>query len=259
MATNQQRREAAQRKLERQLQKRAEEAAQRRRQTILLATIGAIVVVGLIITFVVVNNSEKTTVKTNTAKCSYTAGTAAGGPVQPGLPTDTNPPATGTQKLKVVTSQGDMEFTLNRADAKCAVNSWLHLVSKKFYDNTPCHRLTTGALSVLQCGDPTGTGTGGPGYSYAEEKPPGKDQYPKGSIAMANSGTAGSTGSQFFICYQSCSSTLGGAAVPYSLVGTVDSGLDVVAKVAAAGSDNSNGQGDGKPKSPITITSITEE
>lgn len=259
MTTNKQRREAAQRKLERQLEKRAEEAAQRRRQTILLATIGAIVVVGLIITFVVVNSNEKKTVKADAAKCTYTAGTAAGGAVQPGLPADTDPPATGTQKLKVVTSQGDMQFTLNRADAKCAVNSWLHLVSKKFFDNTPCHRLTTGALSVLQCGDPTGTGTGGPGYSYAEQKPSGSDPYPKGSIAMANSGTAGSTGSQFFICYESCSATLGSAAVPYSLVGTVSSGLDVVAKVAAAGSDNSNGQGDGKPNSPITITSISEE
>lgn len=252
MSTSKQRRDAAHRKLERQLKRREELAAQRRRQTIIMSVVGAIVVVALGV-WIVVANTEDDSKSTSAATCSYVADTQSQG--GPGVPTDTTPPKTGTVKLKVATDQGNMEFTLDRSLAPCAVNSWDHLVTAGFYSNSPCHRLTTSQLKVLQCGDPTGTGTGGPGYSYDEEPPTASDPYPKGSIAMANSGSQGTTGSQFFICYASCSDAL---AKDYSLVGTVTSGLDVVQKVADAGSDNSNGQGDGKPNLPITITSITK-
>ena len=252
MPTSKQRRDAAHRKLERQLQRRQELAAQRRRQTIIMSVIGAIVVVALGV-WIVVANTEHDDATAATAKCTYVAdSTSQGGP---GVPTDTTPSNTGKIKLKVATTQGNMVFTLDRSLAPCAVNSWDHLVTAGFFSNSPCHRLTTSTLKVLQCGDPTGTGTGGPGYTFDEEKPTKSDPYPKGAIAMANSGSQGTTGSQFFICYESCSDALSN---DYSLVGSVTSGLDVVQKVADAGSDNSNGTGDGKPNLPITITSITK-
>lgn len=253
MSTSKQRRDAAHRKLERQLQRREELAAQRRKQTILMSVIGAVVVVALGVWIVVANTKDDTKAAAS-GKCDYVASAQSQG--GPGVPKDTTPATSGKIKLKVTTDQGDMQFTLDRALAPCAVNSWDHLVTTNFYNNSPCHRLTTSQLKVLQCGDPTGTGTGGPGYSYDEEPPAKSNPYPKGSIAMANSGSKGTTGSQFFICYDSCNGALG---TDYSLVGSVTSGLDVVQKVADAGSDNSNGDGDGKPKLPITITSIAKE
>ncbi len=252
MSTSKQRRDAAHRKLERQLQRREELAAQRRKQTILLSVIGAVVVVALGVWIVVANTKDDA--KAAAGKCDYVADAQSQG--GPGVPKDTSPPTSGKVKLKVTTDRGDMQFTLDRALAPCAVNSWDHLVTTSFYNNSPCHRLTTSQLKVLQCGDPTGTGAGGPGYNYDEEPPTKSDPYPKGSIAMGNSGSKGTTGSQFFICYDSCNGALG---TDYSLVGQVTSGLDVVQKVADAGSDNSNGSGDGKPKLPITITSIAKE
>ena len=251
MSTSKQRRDAAHRKLERQLQRREELAAQRRKQTILLSVIGAVVVVALGVWIVVANTTNDSNAAAG--KCDYVADAQSQG--GPGAPKDTSPATSGKVKLKVTTDQGDMQFTLDRALAPCAVNSWDHLATTSFYDNSPCHRLTTSQLKVLQCGDPTGTGTGGPGYSYDEEPPTKSDPYPKGSIAMANSGSKGTTGSQFFICYDSCSGALG---ADYSLVGQVTSGLDVAQKVADAASDNSNGEGDGKPNLPITITSIAK-
>ena len=254
MSTSKQRRDAAHRKLERQLQRREELAAQRHKQTILLAVIGTVVVLALVVWIVIANTQDTKKATTAAGECAYTPDPQDQG--GPGVPTDTNAKKSGDLKLKVTTDLGDMEFTLDRSLAPCAVNSWDHLVSKNFFANTTCHRLTTSELKVLQCGDPTGTGAGGPGYYYDEEKPTGDDPYPKGSLAMANTGSAGSTGSQFFICDDSCSGAL---AKDYTLVGTVTSGLDVVQKVADAGSDNSNGQNDGRPKLPITITSIAKE
>jgi peptidyl-prolyl cis-trans isomerase B (cyclophilin B) len=144
-----------------------------------------------------------------------------------------------------------MTFMLNRAAAPCTVASFVSLVSQKYFNKTPCHRLTTSGIYVLQCGDPTGTGTGGPGYTIPDEFK-STDKYTTGVLAMANTGQPHSGGSQFFIVYKD--STLQPA---YTIFGTVSTGLNVVDKVAAKGSNNANGPGDGKPKLPITITSMT--
>lgn len=211
-----------------------------------------LLVIALIIFLVVVNTEDSDSEGGNQASdgCEYLEdGTGAAGIGTP--PTD-NVSSDGTVTLDVTTDQGAMVFSLDRSLAPCAVNSFEFLAQAGFFDNTPCHRLTTeqSGFGVLQCGDPTGQGTGGPGYSFAEEPPTSDDPYPEGTLAMANSGTANSTGSQFFICYTSCS------ALPpnYSSVGTVTEGLDVVKQIAAAGV--SGGGSDGAPATPVTIQSI---
>jgi peptidyl-prolyl cis-trans isomerase B (cyclophilin B) len=147
----------------------------------------------------------------------------------------------------VQSTQGAMTFTLNRAAAPCAVESFVSLAKQKYFDATSCHRLTAGGLSVLQCGDPTATGSGSPGYTFGDELT-GKEKYTKGVLAMANSGP-NTNGSQFFIVYKD--SQLG---PNYTVFGTVSKGLAVVEKVAAKGSTPAN---DGKPKLPIKLTKLT--
>jgi peptidyl-prolyl cis-trans isomerase B (cyclophilin B) len=198
-----------------------------------------------------------------TVDCAYpvTAGREAAKPNTP--PSTTGVSAEGTVDVTMATSQGDIGLTLNKALSPCTVNSFLNLAKQSYFDNTPCHRLVTSGIYVLQCGDPTGKGTGGPGYGFANEFP--TDQYaagdaaakqpanyPRGTIAMANSGAANSNGSQFFLLYQD-------SPLPpqYTVFGTIDApGLAVIDKVAAGGDDGSMSAGGGAPKIPVTITSM---
>jgi peptidyl-prolyl cis-trans isomerase B (cyclophilin B) len=249
--TAKQRREAERRRLQRRAQRRAHQEARRRRYALIASIVGTLLVIGIVITFVVVTSDEddKTTGSGgNEALCTWTKGGTAAKAVT--LPPTTNPSHKGTVAVSVQTSQGAMTFTLNRAKAPCTVESFVSLAEQHYYDSTSCHRLTTGTLNVLQCGDPNGDGSGGPGYSVGDELT-GKEKYTRGVLAMANSGV-NTNGSQFFIVYKN--STL---APNYTIFGTVSSGLSVVDKVAAAGSDNSKATGDGKPKLPITLTSLT--
>ncbi|MVZ99292.1 protein kinase [Actinomadura sp. LD22] len=167
------------------------------------------------------------------------------------------PPATAklpaTVHSRLSTNLGAIDMDLDGAKAPCTVNSLMYLAGKKFYDGTSCHRLTTSkALKVLQCGDPSGTGTGGPGYAFANENASGAT-YRRGTVAMANAG-ANTNGSQFFIVY-------GAAEIPgdYTVFGHVTSGMDVVDKVAQAGTQGSAvmGSDDGPPKLKITIQRFT--
>ena len=141
---------------------------------------------------------------------------------------------------------------MDAAKAPCTTNSFRHLAEQKYFDGTSCHRLTTGSIFVLQCGDPTGTGSGGPGTSSVRRTSPAEaeNNYPAGTVAMANAGP-GTNGSQFFLVYKDTTLPAG-----YTIFGTISEGLDVVQKVADAGSDDSNGAGDGKPKLPVTIETV---
>ncbi|WP_242613865.1 peptidylprolyl isomerase [Actinomadura roseirufa] len=140
---------------------------------------------------------------------------------------------------------------LDAAKAPCTVNSLMYLAGRTFYDGTSCHRLgTSPQLSVLQCGDPTGTGSGGPSYRFADENK--RDtSYKRGTVAMANAG-ADSNGSQFFIVYKDIPKL----STPYTIFGTVTSGMDIVDRVAAAGATNDVGNGDGRPKQKITFREV---
>jgi peptidyl-prolyl cis-trans isomerase B (cyclophilin B) len=135
------------------------------------------------------------------------------------------------------------------------VKSFLSLVGQKYFDNTTCHRLTVGAgLQVLQCGDPSGSGSGGPGYSFNDEVYP-QLKYGRGILAMANSG-ANTNGSQFFIVYGDASAL----SPAYTAFGTVDeAGLKAIDKVANAGviPGPQGGPTDGRPYIPVNIKTAT--
>jgi peptidyl-prolyl cis-trans isomerase B (cyclophilin B) len=150
----------------------------------------------------------------------------------------------------LVTNRGDVTIEMATAEAPCTTNSFRHLADEGYFDGTSCHRLTTSNIFVLQCGDPTGSGSGGPGYQFGEENLPadGENNYPAGTVAMANAGS-GTNGSQFFLVYED--TTL---PPDYTIFGTVTKGLDVVQAVAEAGVEG--GGGDGTPAKPVTIESV---
>ena len=152
-----------------------------------------------------------------------------------------------TYTALVVTNKGEFTITLDPAKAPGAVNSFVNLARFKYFDGTECHRAIPNF--VVQCGDPTATGSGGPGYEFADELP-SDGEYEIGSIAMANSGP-NTNGSQFFVITGS-----DGAGLPpkYSLFGKVTEGLDVVAVLDSLGNPADNGV---PPKEKIEITSIT--
>jgi peptidyl-prolyl cis-trans isomerase B (cyclophilin B) len=144
--------------------------------------------------------------------------------------------------VRFMTTQGMITVRMNTSAAPCTTFSFRFLASKGYFDQTHCHRLTLQFIYVLQCGDPTGTGAGGPGYAFNDENLAGAT-YPAGTVAMANAGP-NTNGSQFFFTWKD--TTLPPLYTPF---GTVIGGLDVLQKIAAGGDDEQNGPGDGYPNS----------
>jgi peptidyl-prolyl cis-trans isomerase B (cyclophilin B) len=155
----------------------------------------------------------------------------------------------------ITTNVGAIGVELDGAAAPQAVASFVSLAQQGYFDGTPCHRLVTGGIKVLQCGDPTGEGTGGPGYSFGPiENAPADDVYPAGTIAMARIGNdAQSMGSQFFLVYED-STIPADQAGGYTVLGRMTSGLDVVTAVADAGVQG--GRSDGPPATGVTIQGV---
>ncbi len=264
MPTEKQRRQAERRRVQRQLHRRRQREAARRRRLLIVSILGILAVIGLVVGFVVATGNDDTSPAAGKSTTSLPSSTApsspspspaaapypcvwkkAGSPAKKvTVPSSVTPPRTGTARVSVRTNRGTLGFTLNRAAAPCAAQSFVSLAKQKFFDSTPCHRLTSKGIFVLQCGDPSGSGSGGPGYTFGDEVH-GNEKYARGVLAMANRGP-NTNGSQFFIVYKN--STL---QPNYTVFGTVTSGLNVVDKVAAAGSTPA---GDGKPKLPVMIT-----
>ena len=152
----------------------------------------------------------------------------------------------------------EVKFELSGDLAPQAVANFVTLAKDGFYEDVSCHRLTTAGIYVLQCGDPAGDGTGGPGYSFGPiENAPSDDTYAEGVIAMARKGGDGtSMGSQFFIVYDESmipSDIAGG----YTIMGKVTSGLDAVKAIAAKGT--TDGSSDGSPLEPVLMSGISVE
>lgn len=145
----------------------------------------------------------------------------------------------------IKTDAGDMVVDLDVKGVPITVNNFVFLAQEKFYDNTIFHRTINGFM--IQGGDPTGTGTGGPGYKFADE--PFSSEYTRGTLAMANSGP-NTNGSQFFIMHKD-------TALPkkYVIFGHVTSGLDVVDKIALAPT-KPGGEGS-SPVTPVSVNTIT--
>ena len=296
MPTNEQRRANAKRKLERKLERQQKRA--RTRRTLVIGG-AAIVVVAAIAAVVIAIVNTKHEHKSNTAATTTTPAasnspeTTPAGPTPPAPPLPpfkpsaslgancqypaspdaaakpVKPPRTGkipTDPAQVsasmATSQGNIGLMLANNESPCTVNSFASLIGQKYFDNTKCHRLTTSPdLGVLQCGDPKGDGTGGPGYGFGNEYPtdqyPPNDPkaqqpvvYPRGTLAMANSGQPNSNGSQFFMVYRD-------SQLPpqYTIFGTIQTdGLTVLDKIAKAGV--AGGGDDGPPALEVTIRSL---
>ena len=184
-----------------------------------------------------------------TVSCTYVAASTPAKPVDP--PNGSNVASTGTVAAVIQTNEGPITITMDRAKTPCTINSFLSLAAQKYFDATACHRLVTSGLFLLQCGDPTGTGSGGPGYTFRDETY-STDTFPAGAVAMANAG-ANTNGSQFFLVYADT-----GLPPNYTVFGHMDAaGIAVVAKIAADGQDGSNSAGGGKPNNPAKILSVT--
>lgn len=167
-----------------------------------------------------------------TVSCSYTASGQSAKPADP--PATTNVPASGTVSLVVQLTEGDVTITMDRAKAPCTVNSFISLAQQGYYNDTSCHRLVDQGIYILQCGDPTGTGTGGPGYSFADELT-GNETYKAGTVAMANAGPD-TNGSQFFFVWADTE-----LPPSYTVFGTIDEeSLAVIQKIAAHGVSQEN-------------------
>jgi len=265
--TNKQRRQAAQRHLQRQLERRAELARKRRRNVLIGIVVAAVVVVAgaaLLIAGIGGGDGKPTaaadstgasaspTIDGSDGTCDFTPATSG----NPNLKDVGTPPAqvatSGLAKLTMNTNFGAIGLVLDQAKAPCASASFVYLTQQKFFDGTPCHRETDSAgLKVLQCGDPSGSGSGGPSYTFPTQVT-GSETYPRGTLAMANAGQ-GTDGSQFFLVF-------GDSQLPanYTVVGTIDeAGLGVLDTIAANGNNGANGAGDGAPNKPVTITSMT--
>jgi peptidyl-prolyl cis-trans isomerase B (cyclophilin B) len=205
--------------------------------------------------------------------CTYTtSGVAAAAKKVSVPPTAPNYKAAYTASIN--TNLGPIDINLLNSKATCTVNSFVHLATAGYFNASQCHRVTNAnGLYVLQCGDPyakastkltcsqaaNSPGTGGPGYEFASENLPtgassaGTVTYKAGTVAMANSGSSDTNGSQFFLVYKD--STLGPDYTPF---GTITSGLDILQKVANAGTSCTySGPGDGAPKEKVIINSVT--
>ena len=262
MASSKREKELARMRAERQAARRAAAAARRRQRNAIIGSVvaAALVATGAIVLATQVGGRDATLAADPSASPSASSSASPAASAKPGTCTYTKstqpaskkipvfPPADGVEQnqqfdVTLTTNLGPIVVRLNTPDAPCTANNFRALSAFKYFDNTPCHRLTTQGIFVLQCGDPTGKGTGGPGYTFADENLEGA-KYPRGTVAMANSGP-GTNGSQFFLVYKDTQ-----LDPNYTPFGTIVSGLELIEGVAKAGSTPT---GDGKPKTAVTI------
>jgi len=262
--TKEQERARARRRHERQqanLVQRESDHARRMRLTAIILTVLLVVSVAAVLggLFASSSSNEAAPATTTAAGCDLPP-KALGTGAQLPLP-DAATAKGKTYVATLTTNCGDIELTLDGTKAPQAVAAFVELSKQNYYLNSPCHRLVTdAALKVLQCGDPTGTGSGNPGFGFAVENAPKDGKYPRGTVAMARTNDPKKgNGGQFFLVYDD--STLPDPN-GYTVFGTVTSGLDIVDKIAAAGvAPGGNSTTDGFPAAPISIlrVAVTEK
>jgi peptidyl-prolyl cis-trans isomerase B (cyclophilin B) len=265
----QRKRQLAREKFLRQQQRRTAARRKARMRNSVIASVLGVVVIGSVAIYTtgVLKNDNKNKANASSqttpsaapsSKAPDPCAKPAAGSVQklswktePAMAIDTS----ANYTMKLATTCGDIDIALKTSAAPHTVNSFDFLAGKGFFDHTKCHRLTTNGIYVLQCGDPTGSGSGGPGYTIPDENLKDKSLkggvYPAGTVAMANTGQKHSGGSQFFLVYQD--SQLPPTYTPFGTISA--SGLKVLKKIAAAG--ESSGQGDGAPNATVVINKAT--
>lgn len=196
-------------------------------------------------------STSRDTALAPTVNCVYNETGSASRDIS--LPQTENISTEGTVTITLQTNQGDIPMVLDRSVSPCTVNAIEHLAQEGYYNDTVCHRITTNGIYVLQCGDPSGTGSGGPGFQFANEYPTDSYSdtttpilYTRGTIAMANAG-ADTNGSQFFLNYED-------SPLPpnYTYFGEVtEEGLETLDKIAANGVEG--GATDGAPAQEVRI------
>jgi peptidyl-prolyl cis-trans isomerase B (cyclophilin B) len=275
VATGKRERDEERRQRAAELRRRQEqEAARQRRNRLLLAVGGGVLAVALVVLVAVTvtggDDDEQAASPTPSASAlpssSPSASPAADNPCPvPEQDAVTDPPSfdaapepgsSDATSAVIATSCGDITVELYPTEAPQAVASFDFLAGEGYFDGTACHRLVTAGIFVLQCGDPTATGTGGPGYTFGPvENAPADDLYPAGTLAMARVGGDGdSNGSQFFLVYEDSpipSDEAGG----YTVFGRVTEGLDIVQTIAEGG----NAADGTAPARPISIEGVTTQ
>ncbi|WP_431896488.1 peptidylprolyl isomerase [Micromonospora haikouensis] len=261
-------RKLARAKLDRQLARRA---ARTRRRRQIQAGVGAAVVLVLIVAGsawalgAFDDDPKQDTAAEDVCLWTPQDATANTNLKDVGTPATQGLPTSGTRALTVTTNQGaPITAELDLASAPCAGASIAHLASKGFYDNTKCHEITS--EGALRCGDPSGTGLGGPTYSFYDENvpvapeaspsaSPAPDQppaYPKGTVAMV-ANPPGANGSQFLIFFKDFDPD----KPAYPVIGKVTGGLDVVTKIGALQTVDNGSGAKVKPKADVVIQSLT--
>lgn len=258
-------RELSRQKAQRQ-QERREQAAQRRRRRsqVVVGVLVAALVLTMLVGLVTALSGQDDTAAAPGASAEVTDTSASQGQCDyidnapdPGTVTDVGRPPSDPGDLGELTATltlngAPVVISLDGSAAACTASSWEFLAAADYFDDTVCHRLTTSdTLGVLQCGDPSGTGRGGPGYRFAEENLEDAT-YAAGTVAMANTGQEATTGSQFFIVHSD-------SVLPpsYTVVGEVVDGLDVVSEIAQAGTVD--GGTDGEPSAGADVSDLVVE
>ncbi|MER6571032.1 peptidylprolyl isomerase [Streptomyces sp. NPDC001093] len=271
VSQEQRRRQLAREKFLRQQQRRTQ--ARRKaavRNSVIASVLGVVVIgsVALYTTGVLKNDDKKTNTAadvtpsaTPTSKAPDPCAKPAAGSAkklswkkEPAMTID----ASATYSMKLATTCGDIDIALKTAAAPHTVNSFDFLAGQGYFDHTKCHRLTTTGIYVLQCGDPQGTGMGGPGYTLPDENLKDKslkgNTYPAGTVAMANTGQKHTGGSQFFLVYKD--SPLPPSYTPFGTVS--DAGMKVLKKIAAAGAQAPDPtSGNTAPNATVVINKAT--
>lgn len=266
MSPSKREREYARRRYSDWQQRQAEKKARRRRIQVILAVVAVVTVAAVGLAFVMWPDSDEKDPVVAEPGANQTDGAD---PDSPCPAVDVSPPAEPLQfdaapdpsvsegrtwTATIATTCGDIGLELDGAVAPQAVANFVQLAKDSFFDSTPCHRLVPSGIFVLQCGDPTGTGSGGPGYSWGPiENAPADDLYPAGTLAMARVGDqAESQGSQFFLVYAD-STIPSDSAGGYTVFGTITEGLDIIRKIA----DGGLAEDQTAPKIAVSIKEVT--
>lgn len=264
-----QQRAAARARLEREMTARAEAARKRRQRTTYIAaglSVAVLIAGGTWLGIAMTRKDKKPAAAPAASGCQWIPDDATANPQlkEVGQPPK-DVPKSGKQVLTLDTTQGVIEIEMNVTGAPCTSASMAYLAQQKFYDGSKCHREVTEGFKILQCGDPTASGQGGPTYKLAEENLPTNQNpvYQRGTVAMAKTQQPSTTGSQFFLVDAdiplSDGQTSGGLTADYTVLGTITKGLDVLDKVIAAGAVGDDGKAapDGKPKLEVKIKTAT--